>query len=75
MAEGDKELMTPEKVRYPAFGPVSWRGDVGNSNFNALQLKRREKSSGILVRYPLRDLLHVTFVHFIDGNFTRMKTF
>ena len=26
---------------YPAFGPVSWRGDVGNSNFNALQLNAR----------------------------------
>ncbi|HTB14867.1 MAG TPA: carboxypeptidase regulatory-like domain-containing protein [Bryobacteraceae bacterium] len=26
---------------YPAFGPVSWRGDVGNSTFHALQLNVR----------------------------------
>jgi len=26
---------------YPAFGPVSWRGDVGNSTFHALQLNAR----------------------------------
>jgi hypothetical protein len=26
---------------YPAFGPVSWRGDVGNSTFHALQLSAR----------------------------------
>ena len=34
---------------YPAFGPVSWRGDVGNSNFNALQLNaRRAFQNGFL---------------------------
>jgi hypothetical protein len=27
---------------YPAFGPVSWRGDVGNSTFHALQLNARK---------------------------------
>lgn len=26
---------------YPAFGPVSWRGDVGNSTFEGLQLSAR----------------------------------
>jgi len=26
---------------YPAFGPVSWRGDVGNSTFHALQWNAR----------------------------------
>ena len=26
---------------YPAFGPVSWRGNVGNSTFHALQLNLR----------------------------------
>ena len=26
---------------YPAFGPVSWRGDVGNSTFHALQFNVR----------------------------------
>ncbi|HEY3837129.1 MAG TPA: carboxypeptidase regulatory-like domain-containing protein [Bryobacteraceae bacterium] len=26
---------------YPAFGPVSWRGDVGNTTFHALQLNAR----------------------------------
>src|SRR5580692_10112470 len=26
---------------YPAFGPVSWRGDAGNSTFEALQLNAR----------------------------------
>jgi hypothetical protein len=35
---------------YPAFGPVSWRGDVGNSNFNALQLNaRRAFQNGLLL--------------------------
>lgn len=34
---------------YPAFGPVSWRGDVGNSTFEALQLNvRRAFQSGFL---------------------------
>jgi hypothetical protein len=34
---------------YPAFGPVSWRGDVGNSTFEALQLNaRRAFQSGVL---------------------------
>jgi hypothetical protein len=27
---------------YPAFGPVSWRGDVGNSTFHAFQLNARK---------------------------------
>ena len=35
---------------YPAFGPVSWRGDVGNSTFHALQLNaRRAFESGLLL--------------------------
>ena len=35
---------------YPAFGPVSWRGDVGNATFEALQLNlRRAFQSGILL--------------------------
>jgi hypothetical protein len=35
---------------YPAFGPVSWRGDVGNSTFEALQLNvRRAFQSGFLL--------------------------
>jgi hypothetical protein len=34
---------------YPAFGPVSWRGDVGNSTFHALQLNaRRTFQNGLL---------------------------
>jgi hypothetical protein len=34
---------------YPAFGPVSWRGDVGNSTFEALQLNvRRAFQNGFL---------------------------
>jgi hypothetical protein len=34
---------------YPAFGPVSWRGDVGNSTFHALQLNaRRAFQNGFL---------------------------
>src|SRR5579871_5319868 len=34
---------------YPAFGPVSWRGDVGNSTFHALQLNvRRAFRNGML---------------------------
>jgi hypothetical protein len=34
---------------YPAFGPVSWRGDVGNSTFQALQLNaRRAFQNGFL---------------------------
>jgi hypothetical protein len=34
---------------YPAFGPVSWRGDVGNSTFHALQLNiRRVFQNGFL---------------------------
>ena len=31
---------------YPAFGPVSWRGDVGNSTFEALQLNARRAFQG-----------------------------
>ena len=35
---------------YPAFGPVTWRGDVGNSTFEALQLNvRRAFQSGFLL--------------------------
>jgi len=35
---------------YPAFGVVSWRGDVGNSTFHALQLNaRRSFRNGLLV--------------------------
>jgi hypothetical protein len=35
---------------YPAFGPVSWRGDVGNSTFEALQFNvRRAFQSGLLL--------------------------
>jgi hypothetical protein len=35
---------------YPAFGPVSWRGDVGNSTFHALQFNlRRAFQSGFLL--------------------------
>jgi hypothetical protein len=35
---------------FPAFGPVSWRGDVGNSTFEALQLNvRRAFQSGFLL--------------------------
>ena len=34
---------------YPAFGPVSWRGDVGNSTFHALQMSaRRAFQNGFL---------------------------
>jgi hypothetical protein len=35
---------------YPAFGVVSWRGDVGNSTFEALQLNvRRSFHNGLLL--------------------------
>jgi hypothetical protein len=35
---------------YPAFGPVSWRGDVGNSTFHALQFNvRRSFRNGFLL--------------------------
>ena len=35
---------------YPAFGPVSWRGDVGNSTFEALELNlRRAFQNGFLL--------------------------
>ena len=38
------------RATYPAFGPVSWRGDVGNSTFEALQLNvRRAFQSGFLL--------------------------
>jgi hypothetical protein len=34
---------------FPAFGPVSWRGDVGNSTFHAFQLNaRRAFQDGLL---------------------------
>ncbi|MBV9503580.1 MAG: TonB-dependent receptor, partial [Acidobacteriia bacterium] len=37
-------------VPYPAFGAVSWRGDVGNSTFEALQANvRRSFTKGFLV--------------------------
>ena len=45
-------LVSPQTgvAPYPAFGPVSWRGDVGNSNFNALQLNaRRAFQNGFLL--------------------------
>ena len=45
-------LVKPETgVRpYPAFGPVSWRGNVGNSTFHALQLNaRRAFQNGFLL--------------------------
>jgi hypothetical protein len=35
---------------YPAFGPITWRGDVGNSTFHALQLNaRRAFQNGFLL--------------------------
>jgi hypothetical protein len=35
---------------YPAFGPVSWRGNVGNSTFHALQFNtRRAFQNGLLL--------------------------
>ncbi len=35
---------------YPAFGPITWRGDEGNSTFHALQLNaRRAFQSGFLL--------------------------
>lgn len=35
---------------YPAFGAVTWRGDVGNSTFHALQFNvRREFSDGLVL--------------------------
>ncbi len=35
---------------YPAFGPVTWRGDVGNSTFHALQFNaRRAFQNGFLL--------------------------
>ena len=35
---------------YPAFGPITWRGDVGNSTFEALQLNaRRAFQNGFLL--------------------------
>jgi len=35
---------------YPAFGPVSWRGDVGNATFEALQFNaRRAFQNGFLL--------------------------
>src|SRR5579863_417116 len=37
-------------VPYPAFGAVSWRGDVGNSTFEALQFNlRRDFHNGFLL--------------------------
>ena len=37
-------------VPYPTFGPVSWRGNVGNSTFHALQLNaRRQFQNGFLL--------------------------
>jgi hypothetical protein len=37
-------------VPYPAFGPVSWRGDVGNSTFEALQVNvRRTFQNGFVL--------------------------
>ena len=45
-------LLNPQTgiAPFPAFGPVSWRGDVGNSTFHALQLNaRRAFQKGFLV--------------------------
>jgi hypothetical protein len=45
-------LLNPQTgvAPYPAFGPVSWRGDVGNSTFHALQFNaRRAFQSGFLL--------------------------
>jgi len=45
-------LLNPQTgvAPYPAFGPVSWRGDVGNSTFHALQLNvRRAFQKGLLL--------------------------
>jgi Carboxypeptidase regulatory-like domain len=45
-------LVNPETgvAPYPAFGPVSWRGDVGNSTFEAFQLNvRRAFQNGFLL--------------------------
>ncbi|HUE04626.1 MAG TPA: carboxypeptidase regulatory-like domain-containing protein [Bryobacteraceae bacterium] len=45
-------LINPETgvAPYPAFGPVSWRGDVGNSTFHALQLNvRRAFEKGFML--------------------------
>jgi hypothetical protein len=45
-------LVNPETgvAPYPAFGPVSWRGNVGNSTFHALQLNtRRAFQNGFLL--------------------------
>ena len=37
-------------VPYPQFGPITWRGDVGNSTFHALQFNvRRAFSDGFLL--------------------------
>ena len=37
-------------VPYPAFGVVSWRGDVGNSTFEAMQFNlRRTFQNGLLL--------------------------
>lgn len=44
-------LLNPQTgvAPYPAFGPVSWRGDVGNSTFHALQFSaRRAFQNGFL---------------------------
>jgi hypothetical protein len=45
-------LLNPQTgvAPYPAFGPVSWRGDVGNSTFHALQVNaRRSFLGGVLL--------------------------
>jgi len=45
-------LISPQTgvAPYPAFGPVSWRGDVGNSTFHALQVNaRRAFQNGFLL--------------------------
>jgi outer membrane receptor protein involved in Fe transport len=44
-------LLNPETglAPYPAFGPVSWRGDVGNSTFHAFEMSaRRAFQNGLL---------------------------
>jgi hypothetical protein len=45
-------LLNPQTgvAPYPAFGPITWRGDVGNSTFHALQFNaRRAFENGFLL--------------------------
>jgi hypothetical protein len=48
-------------VPYPAFGAVSWRGDVGNSTFEALQFNlRRAFHNGFLLSSRTRSMTEVS---------------